>query len=70
MRLTDKQKLEILEGFHKELDKSIEARRNDPDWRIADTKTKIQFDATQWDEMDKIWIISVLDHLGVRHEFV
>ena len=68
--LTDKQKLEILDGFKKELDKSVEDRKDNPNWRIPDIKTKLQFDATQWEEMDRIWITSVLDHLGVRHEFV
>jgi len=68
--LTDKQKLDILDGFHKEVDRSVEDRRTNPDWRIADTKTKIRFDATQWEEMDRIWITSVLDHLGVKHEFI
>ena len=70
MRLTDKQKLEILDGFKKELDKSVEDRRHNPNWRIPDIKTKLQFDATQWEEMDRIWITSVLDHMGVNYEFI
>lgn len=70
MRLTDKQKLEILDGFKKELDKSVEDRKDNPNWRIPDIKTKLQFDATQWEEMDRIWITSVLDHMGVNYEFI
>ena len=68
--LTDKQKLDIIDGFKEELDKSVEDRRTNPDWRVADTKTKLTFLDKQFEDIDKIWLSEMLEHLGVNYEFI
>lgn len=70
MRLTDKQKLDIIEGFKEQLEKSNEARKRDPNWEMPTEKTKMVFRKEQFEEMDKIWLETILEHLGVDSEFI
>jgi hypothetical protein len=66
--LTDKQKLNIIESFKTSIEHTADARIKDPDVNVI--SPKLQFQKDQFVEMDRIWLSEILDHLGVKHEYL
>lgn len=69
MTLTDKEKLGIIEGFKKQIELANEVRRREPNIKVR--PVKLSFLKEQFsDEYDRIWLSAILDHLGVKHEYI
>jgi len=69
MKLTDKQKIEIIHGLEDEIT-AFTIRQRENYTRPEDNGTKLKFNSKQFDEEDKAWMMETLDHFGIRYEFV
>lgn len=68
-KLTDKDKLDIIEGFKKEMDIAYDMRKSGT-FEPSSKEIKLQFPKDSFDEIDRAWLTEMMDHYGVKHEWI
>lgn len=66
-RLTDKDKLAIIESIKRELEKAVKQYKKKPNQNMG--KPRIQFFKNEFDEMGIAWLKDLYGHFGVKVTF-
>jgi hypothetical protein len=66
-RLTDKDKLVIIDSIKRELENAVKFHKKNPNKQIG--KPRIQFYKDQFNEIDRAWLKDLYGHYGVKVTF-